>query len=108
MIYLIVCLQITGMTCSSCVHQIESALEREAGVLSASVALATSRAKIHFDPSILGKNLLSTATSDNALYNHRQAPFNEYFYLTMRYLASGALDDLIIVISKKKKLSSFW
>nr|XP_014353102.1 PREDICTED: copper-transporting ATPase 2 [Latimeria chalumnae] len=45
---------ITGMTCASCVHNIESKLTRTNGILYASVALATSKASIKFDPEILG------------------------------------------------------
>ncbi|NWT56838.1 ATP7B ATPase, partial [Erythrocercus mccallii] len=47
-------LLITGMTCASCVHNIESKLMRTNGVFSASVALATSKAHIQFDPEIIG------------------------------------------------------
>lgn len=47
-------MQVTGMTCSSCVHNIESKLIATKGVFGASVALATNRAKIQFDPEVLG------------------------------------------------------
>lgn len=47
-------LQITGMTCASCVHNIEAKLMRTNGIFSASVALATSKAHIQFDPEIIG------------------------------------------------------
>ncbi|XP_053825790.1 copper-transporting ATPase 2 [Vidua macroura] len=47
-------LLITGMTCASCVHNIESKLMRTNGIVSASVALATSKAHIQFDPEIIG------------------------------------------------------
>uniref|UniRef100_A0A8C3TG19 Copper-transporting ATPase 2 n=1 Tax=Chelydra serpentina TaxID=8475 RepID=A0A8C3TG19_CHESE len=45
---------ITGMTCASCVHNIESKLTRTNGIFYASVALATSKAHIQFDPEIIG------------------------------------------------------
>ncbi|XP_008564060.1 PREDICTED: copper-transporting ATPase 2 isoform X6 [Galeopterus variegatus] len=45
---------ITGMTCASCVHNIESRLTRTNGITYASVALATSKAHIKFDPEIIG------------------------------------------------------
>lgn len=48
---------IKGMTCASCVHLIESTLVRKAGILEATVALATERGKIKFDPTVLGKSL---------------------------------------------------
>jgi len=45
---------ITGMTCSSCVHQIESRLLATPGVTSAAVALGTAKGKIKFDPGRIG------------------------------------------------------
>lgn len=47
-------LEINGMTCSSCVHLIESTLQKVRGIESATVALATKRGKVKFDPSVLG------------------------------------------------------
>ncbi|XP_059184107.1 copper-transporting ATPase 2 isoform X2 [Centropristis striata] len=47
-------LTVTGMTCASCVHNIESKLTSTKGILGASVALATQKAQIQFDPEVLG------------------------------------------------------
>ncbi|NWI31047.1 ATP7B ATPase, partial [Sula dactylatra] len=47
-------LLITGMTCASCVHNIESKLMRTNGISYASVALATCKAHIQFDPEVTG------------------------------------------------------
>ncbi|XP_070786968.1 copper-transporting ATPase 2 [Enoplosus armatus] len=47
-------LTITGMTCASCVHNIESKLTTTKGIIRASVALATKKAQIQFDPDVLG------------------------------------------------------
>lgn len=47
-------LTITGMTCASCVHNIESKLTTTKGIHRASVALATKKAQIEFDPELLG------------------------------------------------------
>ncbi|CAI9578482.1 unnamed protein product [Staurois parvus] len=47
-------LVITGMTCASCVHNIESRLRRMPGILQASVALATCKAQVKFDPEVVG------------------------------------------------------
>ncbi|XP_036867606.2 copper-transporting ATPase 2 isoform X5 [Manis javanica] len=47
-------LLISGMTCASCVRNIEARLSRAAGVTHASVALATSRARVRFDPEVIG------------------------------------------------------
>ena len=45
---------IKGMTCSSCVHLIESSLLKMPGVNSASVALSTEKGKVSYDPNTLG------------------------------------------------------
>uniref|UniRef100_A0A672P101 Copper-transporting ATPase 2 n=1 Tax=Sinocyclocheilus grahami TaxID=75366 RepID=A0A672P101_SINGR len=46
--------QVTGMTCASCVHNIESKLLRTKGILEASVALATNKAHVKFDSDLVG------------------------------------------------------
>ena len=43
-------LGVGGMTCAACVGRVERGLERVAGVMDASVNLATERAKVTFDP----------------------------------------------------------
>ncbi|XP_008557408.1 copper-transporting ATPase 1 isoform X2 [Microplitis demolitor] len=47
-------LQISGMTCASCVNKIESTVSKLPGVQSANVALATQRGKFKFDSSKTG------------------------------------------------------
>nr|DBA32557.1 TPA: hypothetical protein GDO54_000340 [Pyxicephalus adspersus] len=47
-------LVVTGMTCASCVHNIESRLMRTPGILQATVALATCKAQVKFDPEVVG------------------------------------------------------
>ncbi|XP_039209202.1 copper-transporting ATPase 2-like isoform X2 [Crotalus tigris] len=47
-------LKILGMTCSSCVHSIESKLTETPGILYASVVLATSKARVRYDPDVIG------------------------------------------------------
>ncbi|XP_075429603.1 copper-transporting ATPase 1 isoform X2 [Ascaphus truei] len=47
-------LVVTGMTCASCVHKIESHLMKTKGVLYSSVALATNKAHIKYDPEVIG------------------------------------------------------
>jgi Cu+-exporting ATPase len=42
---------IEGMTCANCVARVEKALKKDAGVTSARVNLATSRADVSYDPS---------------------------------------------------------
>ncbi|NXG32674.1 ATP7A ATPase, partial [Dromaius novaehollandiae] len=47
-------LVVRGMTCASCVHKIESTLMKTNGVSYCSVALATNKAHIKYDPEIIG------------------------------------------------------
>ncbi|NXT10437.1 ATP7A ATPase, partial [Prunella fulvescens] len=47
-------LVVRGMTCASCVHKIESTLMKTNGVLYCSVALATNKAHIKYDPETIG------------------------------------------------------
>lgn len=50
----IVELLINGMTCSSCVHLIESSMMKKSGIISASVALATCKGRFEYDPEVTG------------------------------------------------------
>merc|ERR1719319_2127758 len=45
---------IKGMTCSSCVHLIESSLSKMEGIKAINVALTTERGKVSFDAAIVG------------------------------------------------------
>nr|XP_021484296.1 copper-transporting ATPase 1 [Meriones unguiculatus] len=45
---------VRGMTCASCVHKIESTLTKHKGIFYCSVALATNKAHIKYDPEIIG------------------------------------------------------
>ncbi|MFN8373071.1 MAG: heavy metal translocating P-type ATPase [Anaerolineae bacterium] len=45
-------LPITGMTCASCVRNVERALKKTEGVAEANVNLATERATVSFDPTV--------------------------------------------------------
>ncbi|XP_051882485.1 copper-transporting ATPase 2-like [Pristis pectinata] len=47
-------LNVTGMRCTSCVHNIESKLKRVDGILHVSVNFATKKAHIKLDPELLG------------------------------------------------------
>ncbi|KAJ8255284.1 hypothetical protein GJAV_G00203140 [Gymnothorax javanicus] len=47
-------LVVRGMTCASCVHKIESNLMKTKGILYASVALATNKAHVKYDPEVNG------------------------------------------------------
>lgn len=47
-------LEISGMTCASCVHKIETNVSKLEGVLVAKVALTTKRGKFKYDPEVTG------------------------------------------------------
>ena len=49
------------MTCSSCVHSIESNVKKRAGILDVSVALTTERGKVKFDPTLIGERNINGA-----------------------------------------------
>jgi len=56
--------EIKGMTCASCVHQIETHLMKLPGILEVSVALATQQGKVKFDRSLVGpRDIISTITN---------------------------------------------
>uniref|UniRef100_A0A4W4F0S1 P-type Cu(+) transporter n=1 Tax=Electrophorus electricus TaxID=8005 RepID=A0A4W4F0S1_ELEEL len=60
-------LSVTGMTCASCVHNIEAKLCRTEGVLEATVALATSKAHVKFDPDVIGAREIIRSIENDAL-----------------------------------------
>nr|XP_060612475.1 copper-transporting ATPase 1 [Anolis sagrei ordinatus] len=57
-------LVVKGMTCASCVHKIESMLMKTTGVLYSSVALATNKAHIKYDPEIIGPRSIMRVIED--------------------------------------------
>lgn len=60
-------LQIEGMSCAACANRVEKALEKVAGVVGATVNLATERASIVYDPSKVDEDSLRL-TVENAGY----------------------------------------
>ncbi|XP_021575166.1 copper-transporting ATPase 1 isoform X2 [Carlito syrichta] len=55
---------VRGMTCASCVHKIESTLTKHKGIFYCSVALATNKAHIKYDPEIIGpRDIIHTIES---------------------------------------------
>src|SRR5258708_19170273 len=55
-----VALPVLGMTCASCQHHVESALQNAAGVQSAHVDLMANRANVVFDPTVTApENLIN-------------------------------------------------
>ena len=47
-------LQIEGMTCSSCVHTIETNILKKPGMEEVSIALTTTKGRFKFDPEVTG------------------------------------------------------
>jgi Cu+-exporting ATPase len=68
-----VSLPITGMTCASCVRRVEKALTRVEGVRDAGVNLATERARVVYDPSVVKLDRLQAAV-EKAGYGVRELP----------------------------------
>ncbi len=66
-------LPVEGMTCASCVRRIEKALAKVDGVETASVNLATERARVVFDPARAGLEQFRTAV-EKAGYRLGTAP----------------------------------
>jgi len=66
-------LPITGMTCASCVRRVERALGKVEGVDGASVNLATEKARVVFDPELVGLEALKAAV-EKAGYGVRELP----------------------------------
>lgn len=56
-----VTLKIEGMHCDGCARTIETLVEREPGVTSATVTFKDREARIVFDPAATGENRLVTA-----------------------------------------------
>ncbi|XP_006873803.1 PREDICTED: copper-transporting ATPase 1-like isoform X1 [Chrysochloris asiatica] len=55
---------VKGMTCASCVHKIESTLTKHRGIFYCSVALATNKAHIKYDPEVIGpRDIIHTIES---------------------------------------------
>jgi len=64
---------ISGMTCASCVRRVERTLKKVPGVDDASVNLATERARIVYDPSIVDLPAMGSAV-ERAGYGFRELP----------------------------------
>lgn len=69
-------IDIKGMTCASCVNRIEKVLKKDTGVISASVNLATEKARIEFDDKKIDVqkiiNLVSKAGYEASLSSNKK------------------------------------
>ncbi|XP_058404061.1 copper-transporting ATPase 2 isoform X4 [Diceros bicornis minor] len=82
---------VTGMTCASCVHNIESKLMRTNGITYASVALTTSKAHVKFDLEIIGaRDIVKIIEFLGGWYFYVQA------YKSLRH-RSANMDVLIVL-----------
>lgn len=66
-------LPIMGMTCASCVRRIEKSLDKVEGVTDANVNLATEKAQVRYDASVVNVSHLKTAV-EKAGYSVREMP----------------------------------
>ncbi len=57
-------LVVIGMTCASCAMNVENALKKVTGVISAAVNLATRKATVDFNPSLVNISILEKAIKD--------------------------------------------
>ncbi len=100
-----------GMTCAACVGRVERALEKVAGVVSASVNLATERAVVRFLPDVAspealreaiegaGYGVLDTEGDVDRLESERRAREEEQRRLRRRLLVAGIATLPILVLS---------
>jgi len=58
-------LSISGMTCAACAAAVEKALRKAPGIYSASVNIATEKAVIEFDPSLVNRERLEKIVHDS-------------------------------------------
>ncbi|KAF5892927.1 copper-transporting ATPase 2-like, partial [Clarias magur] len=85
-------LSVTGMTCASCVHNIEDKLCRTNGILEATVALATSKARVKFDPEVVGaRDIIRVIEIFGGRYFYIQA------YRSLRHCVANM--DVLIVLA---------
>jgi P-type Cu+ transporter len=98
---------VIGMTCASCVNRIERFLSRADGVAEASVNLATERATVRFDPSLIdrtgivaaieaagydvGREAADAATDADAAEVERAAERRELLFQALASLAIGGV-----------------
>ena len=57
-------IKVVGMTCASCVNNIEKNISKEAGVYSILVSLMSARADVIFDPNLTSPEKIAEAIDD--------------------------------------------
>ena len=96
-------LEVSGMTCASCVSRVEKALRKVPGVLDASVNLSTERVRVEYLPGVVEKDL--ECAVEGAGYGvvrkegraKENAHESEYEKLRGRFLGAAALTGLILL-----------
>ena len=90
---------VTGMTCAACARRVEKALSKTEGVLAASVNLATEKAAVEYDPSLVSVGELAgvvEGTGYGVVREEEEAPEGEYRALRGDFLLAAALTALIL------------
>uniref|UniRef100_A0A672NZW7 Copper-transporting ATPase 2 n=1 Tax=Sinocyclocheilus grahami TaxID=75366 RepID=A0A672NZW7_SINGR len=101
-------LSVTGMTCASCVHNIESKLLRTKGILEASVALATNKAHVKFDSDLVGsRDIVRIIEGLNNTLDHqeeiRQWKHSFLFSLVFGIPVMGLMIYMMVMDSQHKE-----
>ena len=60
-------LKIQGMSCASCVQRVEKAILQHQGVLTASVNLATEKARVDYDDTVMTPQQMISITKRSSL-----------------------------------------
>ena len=84
------------MTCSSCVHVIESHVIKLKGIKSAAVALTTERGKFKFDPGTTGpRDIIDCINVSDMILFSKLLLFIQYKSVIKRRWYSGKADNNI-------------
>jgi cation transport ATPase len=99
---------VTGMTCASCSHNIESFLGRQSGIVSAVVSLSLGKATVRYDPKIVSVQSIGAMIDDLGYHaildanNSGGAPNNQSFEIVqqaeLRTLKRDFLTALLFTI----------
>lgn len=87
------------MTCASCVHKIESILTKHRGIFYCSVALATNKAHIKYDPEIIGPRDIIHMVEVSGKILH---------FCVLTYSVSTLFNHFLFVSETMKKVWSLW
>ncbi|KAG1658461.1 Copper-transporting ATPase 1 [Nymphon striatum] len=104
-----VTLRIIGMTCASCVNNIEKNLVKQNGVLSASVSLSTQQGRFEFDPEDLGffASLISEGSRDTSFLEHKEdiKKWRNTFFLCLVFAVPTMIIMMYFMFMKRRGLN---